>query len=432
MQVERERERDGAGDRIPADGTPVILAARRTPIATKGRGLAGVRAERLASTAARAVLDDLASIGIDDPVADVLLGNCTGPGGNLGRLTALDAGLGHGVPGGAVDRQCGSGLAAIADAATAIRAGDARLRLAGGAESASTAPERILDGVAYARARFTPEGMRDPGMTNAADDLAMRLGIARERSDAHARRSHERAMAASAAGRFDAELAAVGDLRADDGVGAGLRVLDRLPPLFPGGVLTAATSTRVCDGAAVVAVADAAVWRRSSIGVAGIARSTGGNGSVGSTGSTPSSDAADGRDRSAARRRAPGLAVRSYAVTGCDPDLPGIGAAEAMLEAVASAGIRLDDLAAIELVEAFAPQSIAVLERIGVRDDDERVCADGGALALGHPWGASGAVSIVRLFSRLVHGGAPAGSLGLAAASIGGGMGVAMVVEVVR
>jgi acetyl-CoA C-acetyltransferase len=126
-----------------------------------------------------------------------------------------------------------------------------------------------------------------------------------------------------------------------------------------------------------------------------------------------------------------GLVVRGSAVVGCDPALPGIGAAPAVLAALEDAGAGIAEVAAFEIVEAFAAQSIAVLGRLGIDDDDPRVCADGGALALGHPWGASGAVSMVRLFSRLVRGGAPAGTLGVSAASIGGGMGIAAVVEVV-
>src|SRR6185312_7419553 len=106
------------------------------------------------------------------------------------------------------------------------------------------------------------------------------------------------------------------------------------------------------------------------------------------------------------RAPAPGLALRSHAVIGCDPTLTGIGAAPAIEAALCRAGRSVTDVAAIEVVEAFAVQALAVLERLGVADDDPRVCADGGALAWGHPWGASGAVSVVRLFSRLVRGGA--------------------------
>ncbi|MFE4467599.1 thiolase family protein [Leifsonia sp. NPDC056824] len=367
---------------------PVIVAARRTPIGTRGRALARLRVEELATPVLRAALSDAASAtGAPVEVADVLLGNCMGPGGNPARVAALAAGLDPAIPGGTVDRQCGSGLAAILDATAAIRAGDRRPRLAGGVESASTAPVRSVDGVAYDRAPFAPEGFPDPDMVRAAEDLAAHDGIPRSRLDAHAARSHERARAALAGGRFADELVPLAGLDGDDAIGAAERLLTRLPALFPGGVLTAGTSTRIGDGAAAVVV-------------------------------TPAG--------------APGLAVLAGAVVGCDPALPGIGAAPAILSALAQAGVTSRQVTAFELVEAFASQSIAVLERIGVAEDDTRVCADGGALALGHPWGASGAVAVVRLFSRLVRGGAPAGTLGVAAASVGGGLGVAAVFEVVR
>ena len=295
------------------------------------------------------------------------------------------------VPGETVDRQCGSGLAAVIDAARAIEAGDDRARLAGGVESASTAPRRTLDGVPYDRAPFTPEGWPDPDMPRAADALAAADGISRPRQDAHAARSHRRARAARAAGRFDAELVAVGAVTADDSLRASAPSFGRLPPLFPDSTLTAGTSTRISDGAGALLL----VPQR-------------------------------------ARGGAPGLAIRSHAVVGCDPALPGIGAAPAVEAALASAGLGLEEVAALEIVEAFAAQSLAVLDRLGLAEDGPRVCADGGALALGHPWGASGAVAMVRLFSRLIRGYAPAGSVGVAAASIGGGMGIAAVVEVVR
>ncbi|WP_230667808.1 acetyl-CoA C-acyltransferase [Microbacterium sp. MEC084] len=366
---------------------PVIVAARRTPIATRGRGLAAVDVAALATTAvAAAHADAQAVLGAVD-VADVVLGNCMGPGGNPARHAALAAGLGAHVPGATIDRQCGSGLAAIVDAAVAVRV-DPRVRIAGGAESASTAPVRSLNGVPYARAPFAPSGFPDPDMLAAAEDLARHDGISRERQDAHAARSHARARAARDSGRFADELAAVGAARADDGIGARERVLARLTPLFPGGSVTAGNSTRVSDGAAAVVIAPAGVG-------------------------------------------APGLAVRAHGIVGCDPALPGIGAAPAVSAALASAGLSEGDITAFEIVEAFASQSLAVLDRLGIAEDDPRVCAHGGALALGHPWGASGAVAVVRLFSRLVRAGAPRGALGVAAASVGGGLGVALVVEAV-
>ncbi|WP_343901950.1 thiolase family protein [Arthrobacter rhombi] len=370
---------------------PVVVAARRTPIATRGRSLARLGVDALAAPVLGAALSDArAATGRDHRVGDVVLGNCMGPGGNTARVAALAAGLGHEVPGMGIDRQCGSGLAAIITASTAIAAGDDRLHLAGGTESASTAPVRSIDGVPYDRAPFVPAGWPDPGMVRAAEDLAAATGIGRTRQDAYAAQSHRRAASALRRGALDAELVGTGPLAADELPRRAESLLARFTPLFPGGTLTAGNSCRTSDGAAAVAL------------VPGPANT------------------------------APGLAVRAHAVIGCDPALPGIGAAPAIIAALASAGLDVADLAAIELVEAFAVQTLAVLEAIGVADEDPRVCADGGALAWGHPWGASGAVSVVRLFSRLVRGGAPAGTLGVAAASVGGGLGVAAVFEVVR
>ncbi|GIT79823.1 acetyl-CoA acetyltransferase [Leifsonia sp. LS1] len=383
---------------------PVIVAARRTPIGTRGRALAALRVEHLAAPVIRSALTDAArATGGRIEVADVVLGNCMGPGGNPARVAALAAGLGAHVPGATVDRQCGSGLAAIIDAATAIRAGDERARVAGGVESASTAPVRSLDGVAYDRAAFAPDGWPDPGMTEAAEGLAQHDGIPRSRQDAHAARSHARARAALVAGRFAEEIVPLAGMTADDAIGGAERLLPRLPALFAGGSLTAGTATRIGDGAAAVVLVPGAQG-----GGAGVGGRTHGGG------------------------RPVGLAVRAHAVVGCDPALPGIGAAPAVLAALGRAGLRTSDVAAFEIVEAFAAQSLAVLDRLGIVDDDARVCADGGALALGHPWGASGAVGVVRLFSRLVRSGAPAGTIGVAAASVGGGLGVAAVLEVVR
>ena len=351
-----------------------------------------MRVEQLAAPIINAVVRDAeTAIGRDLTVADVVLGNCMGPGGNPARLAALAAGLGVGTTGATVDRQCGSGLAAVLDAAAAIRAGDARPRVAGGVESASTAPVRSVAGVPYARAPFAPQGWPDPDMLQAADDLARLDGIGRERQDAHAARSHRRARTARDASRFVAEIVPVGGTPAqDDAVGQAEGLLPRLTPLLAHGTVTAGTSTRVSDGAAAVVIVPGC----AATGIRG-------------------------------------LALRGCAVVGCDPALPGIGAAPAVLAALEDAGVGIADVAAFEIVEAFAAQSIAVLRRLGLDDDDPRVCADGGALALGHPWGASGAVSIVRLFSRLVRGGAPTGTVGVSAASIGGGMGIAAVVEVV-
>jgi acetyl-CoA C-acetyltransferase len=374
---------------LPSERDPVIVAARRTAIGTRGRALAHTDVSALAAPVIRAVIADGESASrIPVRVTDVLLGNCMGPGGNPARSAALAAGLDARIPGGTIDRQCGSGLAAIIDAASAIRAGDDGFRIAGGVESASTAPVRSIAGVPYVRARFAPDGFPDPDMLRAAEDLAVHDGILRFRQDAHAARSHARARAAQARGVFDAETVPVAGATHDDGPCAIERMLPRFAPLFPGGSVTAGTATRIGDGAAAVLLAP---------------------------GGTAS-----------------GLAVRASAVIGCDPALPGIGAADAIQELLSGAGVRIADIAAFEIVEAFAVQSLAVLDRLGIADDDPRVCADGGALALGHPWGASAAISVVRLFSRLVRREERPGSMGVAAASVGGGLGVAALLEVVR
>ncbi|TXN32302.1 thiolase family protein [Lacisediminihabitans profunda] len=387
---------------MTSDRVPVVVAARRTPIATKGARLAHVTAEHLAAPVIRACVDDArAATGARADIGDVVLGNCMGPGGNIARLAALAAGIDVAVPGMTVDRQCGSGLSAIITAGEAIRAGDDRLQLAGGVESASTAPTRTFAGIAYFRAPFAPSGFPDPEMGPAAQALALRYDIDRHQQDNYAARSHQLAYDAHRLGRFDEEIVAIGDVRVDDGPRAGIpAMLGRFAPLFApadgelNGTVTAGNSCRISDGAAAVAMVPA-----------------------GSRGTTP------------------GLALVAAATVGCDPALPGIGPVAAITRALADAGVTLADVAAFEIVEAFAAQTLAVLHLLGLAPDgvaDPRVCAQGGALALGHPWGASGAVSVVRLFSRLVRGNAPAGTLGIATAAVGGGMGVAALFKVVR
>ncbi|HEX4816916.1 MAG TPA: thiolase family protein [Nonomuraea sp.] len=373
---------------------PVIVAARRTPIGTAGHAFKDLTVDRLAAPVIAAVAGDLAG----RPVDDVVLGNCMGPGGNVARVAALAAGLGHEVPGITVDRQCGSGLAAVLVAGQAVRAGEMDLVIAGGAESASTAPQRTRrgEGEPYARAPFVPDGHPDPDMGPAAEALAAAAGISRERQDAYACRSHAAALAARAAGRFAREIVAVGGRREDQRPRP-LRAasLARLPAAFaPGGTVTAGNASPVSDGAAAVAL----VPERLRAGL-------------------------------------PGLRLVAGSVVGCDPALPGWGPVPAVRRVLARSGVEVERVAAVELVEAFAAQVLAVTDALGLDPlgaDGARVCPDGGALALGHPWGATGTVVVTRLFSRLVGGGAPAGTLGLAAAAVGGGLGVAALFEVVR
>lgn len=389
-------------DQMSDRDRPIVIAARRTPISTRGMRLARLSVDELAAPVIRYCTADVErAIGSRIAVGDVVLGNCMGPGGNIARLSALAAGLDVSVPGMTIDRQCGSGLSAIITASDAIRAGDSRLLLAGGAESASTAPLRIANGAPYARAAFAPNGFPDPEMGPAAQDLAAAFGIDRDRQDAYSARSHRLVLDQLDRGGFDDELVALDGLDRDDSPRARMAaLLQRFPPLYPtadglgGGTVTAGNSCRISDGAAIVAIIPAGL-----------------------------------------RGHAPGLALVAHATIGCDPALPGIGPVAAVNRVLSLAGVSLDDIAAFEIVEAFAAQTLAVLDQLGLAEGDfvdPRVCAGGGALALGHPWGASGAVSVVRLFTRLVRENAPAGTLGIATAAVGGGMGVAALFEVVR
>jgi acetyl-CoA C-acetyltransferase len=377
-----------------------IVAARRTPIGTAGHGLAKLTAADLAAATLDAVVQDLRMLGIDDDPDDVVLGNCLGPGGNLARVAALEAGLPVRVPGVTVDRQCGSGLAAVSIAAAMLPSASSPhpVILAGGVESASTAPWRFWPPAngsppqRYERAPFAPAELGDPDMGEAADLLAAEAGVSRERQDAYAVRSHSLVVQAHQQHAFDQEVVPVGGLVSDERPRRGLTVerLARLKPAFrDGGTVTAGNSCGVSDGAAVVALVTEA--QRRQLGQ-------------------------------------PGLRLVATATTGVDPRRPGLGIVPAVQQVLGYAGLELAQIDALEFNEAFAGQILACTDRLGL--DPERVCRQGGALALGHPWGASGAVLLVRLFSQLIR--AASGRYGLAAIAVGGGQGIATVVEACR
>jgi len=384
--------------RPPDASAPVLVAGRRTAIGTAGHGFAGVDVIALTAPVLAAVAEQTAALGL--PVDDVVIGNCLGPGGNVARVAALAAGLGEQVPGVTVDRQCGSGLDAVLQAAAQVRAGDAKLLLAGGAESASTAPWRFwpphgaAEPARYTRAPFAPQGFPDPEMGEAADTLARLRGITRRRQDEYAARSHALSYAATLAGVYQPEIVAVQGISRDERSRPGLDAgrLARLRPSFAAdGTATAGNSCGISDGAAAVAVT-----------TEGAARSAG----------------------------LPFLRVLAAAVAADRPDLPGLGPAPAVRRllarpACAERGIALADIGAIEITEAFASVVLAVVDDLDL--DQSLVCAEGGAIGLGHPWGASGALLLLRLASRMLRDYGPA--LGLAACAIGGGQGVAMLLE---
>ena len=384
-------------DRSADPSAPLLLLGRRTPLARAGTALADVPVHRLLAPILQRLVTEtgLAS----ESVADVVMGNAVGAGGNLARLSALEAGLPLSVPGVTVDRQCGSGLDAVVLACRLAQAGAGSAFLAGGAESISTAPlrgRRGADGEVefYRRARFSPEHLGDPGMGEAAETVAREHGIDRRRQDAFALRSHRRALEAAAAGRFDEELVPVtgarGEVTADNGPRPRLNaeLLARFPAAFvDGGTVTAGNSCADADGAAAVLIA------------------------------TPA--AAHGL------RATTALAFRGASTLGVDPTRLGLGAAAAAARLLAEQGVAARQLAAVEFNEAFAGQVLACTDLLGI--DEQILNADGGALALGHAYGASGAVSVVRLLARARD--LPEGSLLLAMISSAGGIGTAALFE---
>lgn len=377
---------------------PVIVTARRTAIGTAGHAFARLDTTDLAAPLLAEAFARCRPLGLS--VDDVILGNCMGAGGDVARVASLAAGLGDHVPAVTVDRQCGSGLDAVLQAASRVRAGDAELILAGGVESASTAvwrswpPIGEAAPVRYTRAPFAPAGVPDPGMGCAADALARHLGLSRVRQDEYAARSHALSAASVASGVFADEILPVAGVTADERPRAGLTVgrLARLPPAFDvEGTVTAGNSSGVSDGAAVLSITTAAQARRA--------------------------------DMSATR-------ILGAAVVGGNPALPGLAIELAVRKLLASTriqqlGICIADIGAVEVTEAFAAVALAVIE--GLSLDPQALCSDGGAIGMGHPWGASGAILLVRLIARMSR---PAGPrFGLAACAIGGGQGIAMLLE---
>ena len=394
---------------LPADRQPVIIAARRTPLCRANGALKHLRAHELLAPVLRSLLSSAAheadpgaasEAGIaPGSVTDVVIGNAVGAGGNVARLAALEAGLPVSVPGVTVDRQCGSGLDAIVLASRLVAAGDGGVYLAGGVESISTAPlraHRARDGTPefFRRAQFAPLSHGDPDMGVAAENVAARFGVSRARQDAFALRSHRRALAAAAAGAFDGELlpitAGSGSSRtvsADNGPRPGLSaaLMARFPPVFAaGGTVTAGNSCFDADGAAAVVITS--VERARALGA---------------------------RD---------GLLVLGTDTAGVDPALLGIGAAAAAERLLTAQGLTAGDVGLVEFNEAFAAQALACLDQLGI--DPDRANLEGGALALGHAYGASGAVLVTRLLAQARRNPVE-GQLALALISIAGGMGTA-------
>ena len=360
-----------------------VVDACRTPIGKVKGSLAEVRPDHLAADILKALLARNPAV---DPNAidDVYWGAANQAGEdnrNVARMAVLLAGLPVQIPGATVNRLCGSGMEAVSDAARAIAAGDADICVAGGTESMTRAPfviartadpyPRSLDVVdtrlGWRLVSPRMQEMYPPiSLGETAENVADKYGITRERQDEWALRSHHRAAAARDAGRFDAEIVPVatskGEVTTDEGIQAGLTLdeLARRKPAFrKGGSVTGGNSSPLNDGAAALLLMSAGAVERT--GVTPVARYAG------------------------------------SAAAGVHPDYMGIGPVPATNRALARAGWRTEDLDLIEVNEAFAAQSLAVVDELKL--DPEKVNVNGGAIAIGHPLGCSGA----RIVTTLLH-----------------------------
>jgi len=393
-----------------------IVEAVRTPIGRYGGALAPVRPDDLGAIVLEALMD---RAGVPkEAVEDVFMG-CANQAGednrNVARMSLLLAGFPVEVAGVTVNRLCGSGLDAVVQAARAIAVGDAEVAIGAGVESMSRAPWAVpKPETGYPRGgvtmydtalgwRFVNPRMEalygTESMGETAENLAEMYRIPREEQDAFALRSHQKALAAIRSGRFAEEVVSVEvkkrketyRVETDEGPreDTSLEKLGRLPPAFrEGGTVTAGNSSSLNDGAAAVLLVSPDFARAHGL-------------------------------RPLAR-------LRAAAVAGVPPRIMGIGPVPATKKALARAGLTLDDLDLIELNEAFAAQSLAVLREWGIDPGDGRLNPNGGAIALGHPLGASGARILTTLLHEMRRRGA---GLGLATMCIGVGQGIAAVVE---
>jgi 3-oxoadipyl-CoA thiolase len=384
----------------------VVLSAVRTPIGRYGGALAGVRPDDLAALAVRAAVE---RAGVEAAeIEDVYLG-CANQAGednrNVARMAALLARLPESVAGVTVNRLCASGLSAIVSACHAIAAGDGELFVAGGVESMSRAPFVFAkpdaafprgDRVVY----DTTLGWRFPNprleelfplepMGETGENVAEQWNVSREEQDAFALRSQQRWAAAAEAGRFDDELVPVGEVTRDEHPRPDTTAekLAALKPAFrPGGTVTAGNASGINDGAAAVVVAS--------------------------------------EEYAEALGAEPLGTFVASAVTGVDPRVMGIGPIPAVRKVLARAGLESRDIDLVELNEAFASQSLAVVRELGL--DEDRVNVNGGAIALGHPLGMSGARLVVSLLHELRR---CDGRYGLATLCVGVGQGQAALFE---
>lgn len=382
----------------------VIVSAVRTAIGRQGGALATVPAHVFGAEVLKEAIKR-ANI-TPDMIDDVILGNVLSGGGNIARLTALQAGLSLELPGITVDRQCGSGLNAINLAAQAIRAGDGDIYIAGGTESMSQAPYLMNRPTkaysaappAFRKSQLSPKEIGDPPMGITAENLVKKYEITREEQDAFSLRSQQRMAAAMQEGHFDEQIVAIkipnrkGELtifNRDEHPRpqTTLDALAKLPPAFlEGGSVTAGSSSGLNDAASVLVIMS--------------------------------------REKAEQLGLNPLATIREYAVAGVDPNIMGIGPVPAAKKVLEKSKLALDDIDLIEINEAFAAQVIACDRELQM--NPEKVNVNGGAIAHGHPLGATGAILATKAIYELRRS---QGKYALITACIGGGQGIATIIE---
>lgn len=387
-----------------AKPNPVVVYAKRTPIGKMGGVFRNVEPQDLI---APLIKDAVSQCRVDaNQIDEVILGNVVGPGGNLARLAALTAGLPLHVPGVTVDRQCGAGLEAIILACRMVQAGAGDIYLAGGVESTSRAPwkmEKPSNLYAkpprlFGRARFSTDDIGDPEMGEAAENVAEQFQITRADQDEWAVRSHQKAVQAIQSGKFTKLILPIDTLQGmvdQDECPRTDTNLDKLAALRPvfrqGGTVTAGNACPINDGACLTVIMSEQKARQLGI--------------------------------------TPLLRFVDSVSMGIDPLILGAGPIPAVTRLLDKTGVTAEELSRIEFNEAFASQVLACIRELRLPID--RVNPDGGAIALGHPYGASGAV----LVTHLAHGMAESevdgsnNTYGLATLGIGGGLGLAALFE---
>lgn len=373
---------------------PVIVLAKRTAIGKVGGMFKNVPPEKLAATVIQNLVKETAIS--PSEIDEVILGNAIGPGGNIARLSLLTAHLPIEIPGVTIDRQCGSGLEAVNMACRFIQAGAGEVYIAGGVESSSLAPWKIEKPSSlyaapnfFTRAAFSPEHIGDPSMGLAADNVAEAYHISREAQDIFAYESNEKAIRAQAEGLFTEEIVAHGERKIDEGPRKKLSmsVLQRMPAIFKDkGTVTAGNACAINDGAAAVLVMSEQKCQQLGL--------------------------------------KPLLRFVDATSAGVDPNLLGIGPIPAIEQLLQRTGKTVDEIDLFEFNEAFASQVLATVETVGI--PQERLNVNGGALAFGHPYGASGAILVTRLCAEMAR---RKGKYAIATLGIGGGLGLATLFE---